>query len=134
MPNWPGILVFKIDRRDIRQLEPVQIRGMPERNISRSATESDSRGPGRPKCGGVGPFGENASGLRAVPSSEANRSPAARAARPIALCHRPSGRIPYAHRGRVQARREVDREGNELRDGYARAQWKGPAPQTLCEG
>jgi hypothetical protein len=50
----------------------------------------------------------------------------------LTLRARPSGRVSYSHRGRVQAWREVDREGNELRDRDARAQREGPAVQTLC--
>jgi hypothetical protein len=41
-------------------------------------------------------------------------------------------RIPYAHGGRVSARREVDRQGNELRVRDARARWEDPALQTIC--
>jgi hypothetical protein len=51
------------------------------------------------------------------------------------LLHYAPGRLVGFHtrtRGRVQARREVDREGNELRDRYARAQRKAPAFRAVC--
>jgi AAA domain-containing protein len=51
---------------------------------------------------------------------------------PLTLRARPSGRIPYAHGGRVSARREVDREGTKLRDRDARVQWKRPTVQAVC--
>jgi ATP-dependent exoDNAse (exonuclease V) alpha subunit len=49
----------------------------------------------------------------------------------LTLRARPSGRIPYAYGGRIQAWREVDREKAELRDRYTRAQFEGPAVQTI---
>ena len=45
----------------------------------------------------------------------------------LPLRARPSGRIPYAYGGRIQAWREVGGPGNELRKSDARVQWKGPA-------
>ena len=53
------------------------------------------------------------------------------------LLHYAPGRVVGFHTrtvGRIQSRREVDRERNELRDRYARAQWEGPAVQTICQG
>jgi hypothetical protein len=44
----------------------------------------------------------------------------------------PGSRIPQPDRGRISARREVDRERNELRDRDAGEQWEGPSVQTIC--
>jgi hypothetical protein len=51
------------------------------------------------------------------------------------LLHYAPGRVVGFHgpyRGRVSAWREVDREGNELRNRDARTRWEGPAVQTVC--